>query len=48
MKIYTKTGDDGKTGLLGGLQVSKAHPAIESIGNIDELNSLLGLSLIHI
>lgn len=43
MKIYTKTGDDGKTGLLGGLQVSKAHQAIEAVGTVDELNSLLGL-----
>ena len=43
MKIYTKTGDQGKTGLLGGLQVSKAHPAVEAVGAVDELNSLLGL-----
>ena len=43
MKIYTKTGDQGKTGLLGGLQVSKTHPAVEAVGTVDELNSLLGL-----
>jgi len=43
MKIYTKTGDDGKTGLLGGKQVSKTHPAIEAVGTLDEVNGLLGL-----
>ncbi len=43
MKIYTKTGDDGQTGLLGGLKVSKTHPAVEAGGTVDELNSLLGL-----
>ena len=47
MKIYTKTGDEGKTGLLGGLQVSKTHAAIEAVGTIDELNSLLGLVVSH-
>jgi len=47
MKIYTKTGDDGKTGLLGGIQVSKTHPAVEAVGTIDELNSLLGLVVSH-
>lgn len=47
MKIYTKTGDQGKTGLLGGLQVSKTHPAIEAVGAVDELNSVLGLVVSH-
>jgi len=47
MKIYTKTGDDGKTGLLGGLKVSKTHPAIWALGAVDELNSLLGLVISH-
>jgi len=47
MKIYTKTGDEGQTGLLGGLQVSKMHPAVEAFGTIDELNSLLGLIVAH-
>lgn len=42
MKIYTKTGDEGQTGLLGGLKVSKTHPAIEAVGTVDELNSILG------
>lgn len=43
MKIYTKTGDEGETGLLGGVKVSKSHPAIETVGTVDELNSVLGL-----
>ena len=43
MKIYTKTGDEGKTSLLGGKRVSKAELRIESYGTIDELNSFTGL-----
>lgn len=43
MKIYTKTGDNGTTGLYGGTRVSKSHLRIESYGTIDELNSYLGL-----
>jgi|SRR5690606_33623808 len=43
MKIYTKTGDKGNTGLYGGTRVSKNHIRIESYGTIDELNSWLGL-----
>ncbi len=43
MKIYTKTGDSGKTGLFGGSRVSKSHVRIEAYGTIDELNSHLGL-----
>ena len=42
-KIYTKTGDLGKTGLYGGTRVSKSHLRIESYGTVDELNSHLGL-----
>lgn len=41
-KIYTKTGDSGKTSLLSGKRVSKAHIRIEAYGSIDELNSHLG------
>lgn len=48
MKIYTKTGDNGETGLLGGVKVSKSHPAIETVGTVDELNSLLGLVVTHV
>lgn len=43
MKIYTKTGDKGKTSLFGGTRVSKAHLRIESYGTVDELNSYIGL-----
>lgn len=42
-KIYTKTGDAGKTGLIGGTKVPKNHIRIETYGTIDELNSYLGL-----
>jgi len=43
MKIYTKTGDRGTTGLIGGSRVSKDHLRIESYGTVDELNSYIGL-----
>ncbi len=43
MKIYTKTGDAGKTSLLSGSRVSKSHIRIATYGNIDELNSHMGL-----
>ena len=43
MKIYTKTGDKGKTSLLGGKKVSKSHLRIEAYGTVDELNSHIGL-----
>ena len=43
MKIYTKTGDKGTTGLFGGTRVAKHHIRIESYGTVDELNSWLGL-----
>lgn len=43
MKIYTKTGDDGSTALIGGKRVKKHHIRIESYGTVDELNSWLGL-----
>jgi cob(I)alamin adenosyltransferase len=42
MKIYTKTGDQGETGLFGGPRVSKDHARIEAFGTVDELNSHLG------
>ncbi|PSL03929.1 cob(I)yrinic acid a,c-diamide adenosyltransferase [Cecembia rubra] len=43
MKIYTKTGDTGKTSLLGGSRVSKADLRIDAYGTVDELNSYIGL-----
>lgn len=43
MKIYTKTGDKGETGLIGGTRVSKAHVRIDAYGTVDELNSWIGL-----
>ncbi|MGB1318855.1 MAG: ATP:cob(I)alamin adenosyltransferase, partial [Flavobacteriales bacterium] len=43
MKVYTKTGDDGTTGLFGGARVPKHHIRIESYGTVDELNSYVGL-----
>jgi cob(I)alamin adenosyltransferase len=43
MKIYTKTGDEGETGLFAGPRVPKDHPRIASYGEVDELNSVLGL-----
>jgi cob(I)alamin adenosyltransferase len=42
MKIYTKTGDDGTTGLLGGQRVRKCDARIDCFGAIDELNAMLG------
>lgn len=43
MKIYTKTGDKGKTSLVGGQRVEKTHIRLEAYGTIDELNSFIGL-----
>jgi cob(I)alamin adenosyltransferase len=43
MSIYTKTGDEGKTSLLGGKRVSKSDLRLNAYGTIDELNSFLGL-----
>ncbi len=43
MKLYTRTGDDGTTGLFSGTRVSKDHPRIEAYGTVDELNSWLGM-----
>lgn len=44
-RLYTRTGDDGSTGLGDGTRVDKFSPRIEVIGDIDELNSLIGLLL---
>ena len=42
-KIYTKTGDKGKTSLIGGTKIWKSALRIEAYGTIDELNSWIGL-----
>ncbi|MGI9360231.1 MAG: cob(I)yrinic acid a,c-diamide adenosyltransferase [Parasphingorhabdus sp.] len=44
-KIYTKTGDDGTTGLVGGARVAKNDPRMAAIGDVDELNSVLGVAI---
>lgn len=47
MNIYTKTGDNGQTGLFGGQRIHKSHPRIHAYGTIDELNAQLGVVLAH-
>ncbi|MDQ8153217.1 MAG: cob(I)yrinic acid a,c-diamide adenosyltransferase [Gemmatimonadota bacterium] len=42
LKIYTRTGDEGDTGLFGGGRVAKDHPRVEAYGDIDELNAIIG------
>jgi cob(I)alamin adenosyltransferase len=44
MRIYTKTGDKGDTGLFGGGRVPKDHPRVEAYGAVDELNAAIGLA----
>ena len=44
-RIYTRTGDDGTTGLSDGTRIDKDHARIEAMGDVDELNSVLGLLL---
>lgn len=47
--VYTKTGDNGTTSLVGGQRVKKCHPRVESYGTVDELNAHMGLlaELLH-
>ncbi len=45
MKFYTKTGDSGETGLIGGRRLSKADPRVACYGNVDELNACVGVAL---
>jgi len=47
-KIYTKTGDAGKTSLIGGTKVPKSHIRINAYGTVDELNSFIGLLNDHL
>jgi cob(I)alamin adenosyltransferase len=44
MKIYTRTGDTGETGLFGGGRVPKDHPRVAAYGDVDELNSAIGVA----
>lgn len=46
MKIYTKTGDDGTTGLIGGARVGKDDARLDCYGTVDELNATLGLAAV--
>jgi len=48
MKIYTKTGDKGETGLFGGERVSKHSTRLDAYGTVDELNSFIGLAITEI
>ncbi len=47
-RIYTRTGDGGDTGLADGSRIAKDHPRAQAIGEVDELNSVIGLSLMHV
>ncbi|MGI8610835.1 MAG: cob(I)yrinic acid a,c-diamide adenosyltransferase [Sphingomicrobium sp.] len=47
-KIYTRTGDAGETGLVDGSRIHKDHPRAQAIGDVDELNSAIGLALANI
>ncbi|MCI0683667.1 MAG: cob(I)yrinic acid a,c-diamide adenosyltransferase [Gemmataceae bacterium] len=47
-RIYTKTGDQGDTGLGDGRRVPKDHPRVAAYGSVDELNAVLGLALVSI
>lgn len=46
-RIYTRTGDDGSTGLADGSRVDKDSARVEVLGTVDELNSLIGAILVH-
>lgn len=47
MKIYTKKGDSGTSGLIGGERASKDSAVFQALGDIDELNAIVGLALVH-
>lgn len=47
MRIYTKTGDAGQTGLIGGERIDKDSLRMHAIGDVDELNSVIGLCRLH-
>lgn len=47
-KVYTKTGDGGKTALVGGQRVAKSHPRLEAYGTVDELNAFVGAAVVSL
>lgn len=47
-KVYTKTGDAGKTSLVGGQRVLKSHPRIDAYGTLDELNAFVGQAVVSV
>jgi cob(I)alamin adenosyltransferase len=47
-KVYTRTGDGGQTSLVGGARVSKSDPRVDAYGEVDELNSALGVARAHL
>jgi cob(I)alamin adenosyltransferase len=46
-RIYTRTGDAGETGLVDGSRILKGHPRAQAIGDVDELNSAIGVAVAH-
>ena len=48
MKIYTRTGDEGETGLFGGGRVPKSHARVEALGAVDELNAAIGWAVTQV
>jgi|CXWL01.1.fsa_nt_gi cob(I)alamin adenosyltransferase len=46
MKLYTKSGDDGSTGLFGGPRVPKCDPRVAAYGEVDEINAAIGMALV--
>lgn len=47
-RIYTRTGDQGETGLFGGGRVPKSHPRVTAYGEVDELNAVIGWTLVRL
>ena len=47
-KIYTRTGDNGETGLADGSRIRKDHPLSQAIGDVDESNSAIGIAILHV
>ncbi|MET0270885.1 MAG: cob(I)yrinic acid a,c-diamide adenosyltransferase [Sphingomonas sp.] len=47
-RIYTRTGDQGQTGLVDGSRVAKSHARMQAIGDVDEANSAIGVALLHV